>query len=67
MLSETITIPSPWQVMSLARVKLSLTRIAQVPSRLGRFGVGEDATVADGLAAATPVALEPGDGCAPGF
>jgi len=51
----------------LARVKLSLTRIAQVPSRLGRFGVGEDATVADGLAAATPVALEPGDGCAPGF
>jgi alpha/beta superfamily hydrolase len=42
-----MTIPSPWQVKSFARVKLSLTRIAQVPSRGANVGAGELAAVGD--------------------
>src|SRR2546423_6512656 len=51
MLSDTMTMPSPVQFMSFARMKLSLTRIAHVPSRVGKLGVGEGAGVADALAA----------------
>src|SRR3989442_15724124 len=48
-----MTMPSPWHVMSFASVKLSLTRIAQRPSREGNVTAAEGA------------ALAPGDGVVP--
>jgi hypothetical protein len=60
-----MTIPSPVQVMSFARVKLSLTRIAHVPSRVGKVCVGEGAGVEEALAA-TELALGLDEGCGPG-
>src|SRR2546428_9273995 len=48
-----MTMPSPWHVMSFASVKLSLTRIAQRPSREGNVTAVEGA------------ALAPGDGVVP--
>src|SRR5713101_3276347 len=61
MLSETMTMPSPAHVRSFARVKLSLTRIAQVPWRVGYVSVGDGAGVAEALAA-TELAVGVGDG-----
>ena len=50
--------------MSFARTKLSLTRIAQVPARVGRVWVGEDAGLAETLAATElAVAAADPDGC----
>src|SRR3989442_6202794 len=43
-----MTMPSPWQVMSFESVKLSLTRIAQRPSREGNVTAVEGATLAPG-------------------
>src|SRR3989442_12291869 len=48
-----MTMPSPWHVRSFASVKLSLTRIAQRPSREGNVTAVEGA------------ALAPGDGVVP--
>src|SRR2546430_14283852 len=48
-----MTMPSPWHVRSFASVKLSLTRIAQRPSREGNVTAAEGA------------ALAPGDGVVP--
>ncbi|MGH2472765.1 MAG: hypothetical protein ACRDG6_10230 [Candidatus Limnocylindria bacterium] len=52
--------------MSFARVKLWLTRIAHVPSRLGWFRVGDDAGLAVGLAAAMVLDPALGEGRGPG-
>src|SRR3989442_16016821 len=43
-----MTMPSPWHVRSFASVKLSLTRIAQRPSREGNVTAVEGATLAPG-------------------
>src|SRR5213596_918145 len=48
MLSTSMTMPSPWHVRSFASVKLSLTRIAQRPSREGNVTAVEGATLAPG-------------------
>jgi hypothetical protein len=51
--------------MSFVSVKLSLTRIAHVPWRVGKLCVGEGAGVAEALAA-TELALGLDDGWGPG-
>src|SRR5712691_7711278 len=57
MLSTSMTMPSPWHVMSFASVKLSLTRIAQRPSREGNVTAGEGAALTPGDGVVAPTGL----------
>src|SRR5438034_11160218 len=59
-LSTSMTMPSPWHVMSFASVKLSLTRIAQRPSREGKVAAGDGETLPPGDGLVAPAGLGAG-------